>query len=320
MSRIYNDTMKHLNIISLLAIIIFLSACSSSRRKDQTINISGAFALYPLVIQWAEEYKKDHPDIRFNISAGGAGKGMADALSGTVDLGMFSRQISQEEINRGVWWVGLSIDAVLPTISAKNQYLDILKKRGLSREEFRQIFIDGTITDWSELLGSGERKSIVVYIRSDACGAAGTWAEYLDGTQEDLIGIGIFGDPGLAEAVAVDPTGIGFNNTVFVYDIKSGRKNPAMEVIPIDINSNKRIDPEEDFYNTFESILNAVAEGKYPSPPARELYFVANGKPTKASTLDFIEWVLTKGQRYVTEAGYVPIEPSRLEAYLAKIK
>jgi phosphate transport system substrate-binding protein len=118
--------------IYLLVFAILLSSCASRKRKDQTISLSGAFALYPLAIKWSEEYKKLHPDIRFNISGGGAGKGMADALAGTVDLGMFSREISQEEKNRGVWWVGLTIDAVLPTISAENPFLDILKTRGMN--------------------------------------------------------------------------------------------------------------------------------------------------------------------------------------------
>ena len=47
--------------------------------------MSGAFALYPLANKWAEEFQKIHPDVRFNISAGGAGKGMADALARAVD-------------------------------------------------------------------------------------------------------------------------------------------------------------------------------------------------------------------------------------------
>ena len=81
--------------------------------------------------------------MRFNISGGGAGKGMADALAGTADLGMFSREISQEEKDKGVWWVGLTIDAVIPTISAENPYIDIIKSRGLTRDEFKGIFIDG---------------------------------------------------------------------------------------------------------------------------------------------------------------------------------
>jgi phosphate transport system substrate-binding protein len=311
--------MKHSKFIYVLLAAIVLSSCVSTKKKERTVSLSGAFALYPLVVQWAEEYKKENPGIRFNISAGGAGKGMSDALSGTVDLGMFSREIAREEIDKGVWWVGLTVDAVLPTISASNPYLDILKKRGLTREEFTAIFIYDAIKDWGELLKATGKEEVVVYTRSDACGAAGTWAKYLGGQQENLKGIGIYGDPGLAEAVAKDPAGIGFNNTIYIYDIKTGTKRPGIEVIPIDINGNGIIDPDENFYDTFNAILKAIADGIYPSPPARELYFVSKGKPAKQATLDFIKWTLTYGQKFVREAGYVPIDQEKINGYLGKL-
>ena len=92
-----------------------------------------------------------------------------------------------------------------------------------------------------------------------------------------------------------------------------------MEVIPIDLNKNGSIDPEEDFYNSFDEILKAIGNGDYPSPPARELYFVAKGKPEKKATLDFIKWTLTNGQKFVKEAGYVPICQDKINEYLSKL-
>ena len=312
--------MKELYFIYAVVATLLFSSCVSEKQKANTLNLSGAFALYPMAVKWSEEYKKEHEEVRFNISAGGAGKGMADALTGTVDLGMFSREIAREEIEKGVWWVGLCTDAVLPTISADNPYLEALKERGVTKEEFTSLFIDGTITDWGDLLNADESKKIEVYTRSDACGAAGTWAKYLGGTQEELKGVGIHGDPTLAEAVGKDPAGIGFNNTIFIYDIKTGKKRPGIEVIPIDLNRNGMVDPGEDFYDTFDAILKAIAAGAYPSPPARELYFVTKGKPQKQATLDFIRWVLTDGQKYIKEAGYVPIAQDKIDQYLDKLK
>ncbi len=312
--------MKRITLIFGLVAALLMTACVSKKQKEQTISISGAFALYPLVVRWAEEYKKEHPEIRFNISGGGAGKGMADALSGAVDLGMFSREIHQEEKNKGVWWVGLTIDAVVPTISASNPYLEILKQRGITRDEFKAIYIDGSVSYWADILKTSNKTALIVYTRSDACGAAETWAQFLGGKQENLKGIGIFGDPGLAEAVVKDPEGITFNNTIYAYDINTGKNRPGIEVIPIDINGNGTIDPEEDFYESFEGVLKAIADGVYPSPPARELYFVAKGKPEKQTVLDFIEWTLTEGQKFVKEAGYVPLDQNIINDYKEKLK
>ena len=303
----------------LLVLLTFLTSCVSKKRTEETINISGAFALYPMVVKWSEEYRKEHPEIRFNISAGGAGKGMADALAGTVDLGMFSRGISREEKNKGVWWVSLAIDAVLPTISSDNPFIDELKIRGMSREEFKSVFIGGSITNWSELFATNKKGDIMVYTRSDACGAAETWADFLGGKQENLNGIGIYGDPGLAEAVSKDPNGIGYNNTNYVYDINNGRKRPGIEIVPIDINSNGLIDSVENFYDSLYDLLEAVGAGNYPSPPARDLYFVSKGKPEKKAALDFVRWTLEEGQKYVLEAGYVPIIQKDLDIQVKKL-
>jgi phosphate transport system substrate-binding protein len=312
--------MNRTHIVFILIASLLFSSCSSKKNRENTINISGAFALYPLAVKWAEEYKKENPDIRFNISGGGAGKGMADALAGTVELGMFSREIADEEKKQGAWWVGLTIDAVVPTISDQNKNLELLKKRGLTKEEFKAIFIDGSATDWNVLLKQTGKSKLEVYTRADACGAAETWAKYLGGKQENLKGTGIFGDPGLAEAVAKDPAGIGFNNTIYAYDLKTGKKRVGMEIVPIDIDGNGSIEPNEDFYSTFDGVLKAISDGIYPSPPARELYFVSKGKPTKKAVLDFLNWTLTEGQKYVKEAGYVPIEQAKIDEYLEKLK
>ncbi len=312
--------MKKTPLLLMLAAVLILASCASRKQKEQTITLSGAFALYPLAVKWTEEYKKINPEARFNVSGGGAGKGMADALSGAVDLGMFSREISEEEKARGVWWVGLTIDAVVPTINSQNPYLDQILSQGLTREEFKAVFIEKTISNWGTLLGGGQGQAMEIYTRSDACGAAETWAKYLDGKQENLAGIGIYGDPGMADAIVKDKLGIGFNNTIFAYDVASGKKRPGIEIIPIDINGNGSIDPEEDFYESFDGVLEAIATGIYPSPPARELYFVAGGKPQKQATLDFIRWCLTDGQQFVKEAGYVPVDTTKIEEYLRKLE
>ena len=312
--------MKRISFIYMIIAALLMSSCLSKKQKDNTINISGAYALYPLVIKWSEEYKKEHEEIQFNISAGGAGLGMAEALSGEVDLGLFSSKIVQEDMDKGVWWVGVCTNAVLPTIYKNNPYLDKLKKRGLTKKEFAGIFIDGSISDWGKILNLNEAKEIQVYTRCDASGAASTWANYLGGEQKELKGTCLHGDSALLNAVGKDPAGIAFNNTSYIYNPGTGKKRKMIEVVPIDLNGNGIIDPDEDFYDTLDTILEAIGEGKYPSPPARELFFVSKGKPEKQATLDFIKWSLTEGQKFLKEAGYVPIEQDKINSNLDKLK
>ena len=80
-------------VIVVVLIAAMLAACGG-QKQTATIRISGAWALYPLAVSWAGEYNKTHPAIRVDVSAGGAGKGMTDALTGLADLGMVSRAIA----------------------------------------------------------------------------------------------------------------------------------------------------------------------------------------------------------------------------------
>jgi phosphate transport system substrate-binding protein len=322
-------TLKHLLAVTLALLLIFAAGCGGRQKGSDSqvdesglkggISISGAFAIYPITVVWAEEFMKLHPGVRIDISAGGAGKGMADALSGMVDLGMFSREVSIEEQAKGAWWIALTKDAVLPTINADNPFLKELKKKGVSRDNFIKVFITGEITSWEQLFGNAPATKINVYTRSDACGAAAMWGKYLGKNQEDLIGVGVFGDPGIADAVKNDENGLGYNNVIYVYDIKSRKKYEGLEVIPVDLNENGKIDNDEDLYDSLDDIMNAIKTGKYPSPPARDLYFVSKGKPEKEAVIEFIKWILTEGQNYVKDAGYVQLAEDKINSELKKI-
>lgn len=297
------------------------SATESGGNLDGTISLSGAFALYPLANKWAEEFNKVHPDVRFNISAGGAGKGMADALAGAVDLGMVSRAIKVEEVSSGAWSVAVTKDAVIPIINSKNPLVDPLRQKGLSQEGLRKIFVTGEITTWGQAMHSNSPQKINVYTRSDASGAAATWAEYLGGKEQDVLkGIGVFGDPGLADAVKNDVGGIGYNNVIYVYDLNGKEKYPGLEVIPLDVNGDGQLSSTELFYENLDSLMAAIGDGRFPSPPARELYFVSKGKPQSDVVKVFLQWVLKEGQQYVAETGYITLSEDKIRSELNKLQ
>ena len=158
----------------LLAAMAALTGCGSGAHNESPsagISLSGAFALYPLTVKWAEEYKKIHPDARIDISAGGAGKGITDVLAGVTNIGLVSRALTPEEVQKGADPIAVTRDAVVPTVSASNPFLKQLQARGLKKEEFNAIFITGQTKNWSQLGFSDA--PVHVYTRSDAAGAAG---------------------------------------------------------------------------------------------------------------------------------------------------
>src|SRR5690606_7708663 len=156
---------------------------------------------------------------------------------------LVSREIHQEEIRKGVWYVPVAKDAVLPVMSAQHPQREEIMKRGLKKKELEQIFINAQATKWSDVGVSGALP-VHAYTRSDAAGAAESWAAYFGKQQEDLMGVGVFGDPGVMQAVMKDAAGIGYNNIVYVYDSKTKKQLKGIRAVPLDLNENGMIDPE----------------------------------------------------------------------------
>jgi len=312
--------------VSCLSFIILLLAtgCGPSASDSTltsfkgTITVSGAWALYPMMVRWGEEFQKIHPRVKLDISAGGAGKGMADALAGMADIGMVSRDIAPEEETKGAFGIAVTKDAVFPTINAKNPLAKELMGQGIQQTLFKEIYITGKIKTWGQVIGKAQLShELHVYTRSDAAGAPEVWAKYLGKKQEDLLGIGVYGDPGILDAVIKDPLGLGYNNLNYVFDAKTGLPVAGALVVPIDINNNGKADPDE-ILETKVKAIQAVASGKYPSPPARALFLVTKGKPT-GLVKEFVLWILTDGQKFQDEVGYIPLNQSQLDEYRLKI-
>jgi len=314
--------MKNHILFFLACFILLISpTASKSQKLSGQISISGAFALYPMTIKWAEEFRKIHPGVKIDISTGGAGKGIADVLNEMVEIGMVSREINPEEIKNGAYPIAVTKDAVVAVVSSQNPALTDILSKGIKKEIANNIWITGSIKTWGQAFSSKINAPIHVFTRSDACGAAEMWARFFGKKQEDLLGIGVFGDPGLAQAVKQDPLGIGFNNIGYAYDANTKQQIKGIRVVPVDLNNNGKIDESENFYGSMNDIIAAIASGKYPSPPARDLYFVTKGNPRNNKVLTaFIQWVLTDGQKFVNEAGYITLPKEKLAGEQKRIQ
>ena len=331
MSRIPKSIATCACLISTL-VLPLLAACTGQQVAAQqqgtaqqralkgTITVSGAFALYPMMVQWADEFSKLNPDVNFDISAGGAGKGMADALARAADLGMVSREVTPDEVAKGAWWIAVAKDAVFPVVNGNNPVLSDLMARGLTRNQLTDIFIGEKIKTWGELVGRPEvAEPIDVYTRSDSAGAAEAWAKFLGNkTQEDLKGIGVQADPGLLDAVIKDKNGIGYNNLAYAYDAASDKPVAGAVVVPVDANADGTAGDDE-ILETKREAVEAVASGRYPAPPARALNVVTKDRPSPLVAA-FLKWVLTDGQKFVNEGGYVQLTSGQLQAGLQKLQ
>ncbi len=292
-------------IISSLLVISFLLVMNSfvfaeEKELEGTVTLSGAWAIYPTAVAWAEAFQKLYPKVKIDVSAGGAGKGAADAIAGLVDIGMVSRDPDPAEIKKGIVPVYILHDAVFPVVSDKNPALQELLKKGVRLQAWIDIYITGIITTWDEVVGRNINKKIHTYTRSDSCGAAQSWAKYTGNKkQEDLKGVGIYGDPGLLEAAKRDPVGIGYSNFSYVFT-REGAVVKGAKLVPIDSNENGVADFDE-VYESREAAIKAIRSGRYPA--SRKNYFFVKGKP-QGLVREFIEFSLSEeGTKIVDEAG-----------------
>ncbi|SDQ38105.1 PstS family phosphate ABC transporter substrate-binding protein [Natronobacterium texcoconense] len=297
---------------------ISLAGCTGAFGGGDAVRISGGVGPLPMVEVWADIYEDQHEDVSFDISGGGTGVGVSDLFNGQVDIAMMGREPEPEETEQGLFAVPMLIDTVVGTVNVDNPVLEELQKDGLTREELEAVFTR-EITNWGELVDADVDEEITVYGRSDASAAYKQWGDFLAGEGdayteselEDYADANHNGDQPVAEAVASNENAISLNNINYVYDLDSGELEGDIRPVPLD-RDGEGLSEEEDFYETREDFLAAVEAGEYPAPPAREMFLASNGG-FEGEAYDFVEWVLTEGQQYVRDNGYVPLEEDTLE-------
>lgn len=304
--------------IAVLSVNYFIITQVHAEELSGTITLSGAWAIYPTAVAWGDAFQKLHPKVKIDVSAGGAGKGAADAINGLADIGMVSRDPDNAEINKGIIPVYILHDAVFPVISDKNPALKDLLIKGVKKQTWIDIYITGIITTWDSVTGAKIGKNLHVYTRSDSCGAAASWAKYTGNKkQEDLKGVGVYGDPGLLEAAKRDPIGIGYSNFSYVFT-REGTVVAGAKLVPIDSNENGIADPDE-IYETRDSAIKAIRSDRYPA--TRKNYFFVKGKP-KGLVKEFIEFSLSDtGAKIVDEIGAsLPLPKEEREKVLKELE
>ncbi|TDO09921.1 MULTISPECIES: substrate-binding domain-containing protein [Halomonas] len=309
--------MKQLTRIGALAGIAAALATTTVQAEEATVRVSGGWAVYPLMVVWADKYADVRDDVEIKVAGGGTGKGVSDVLNGQVDIGMMGRDPHEKEIEQGLFPTAVAKDSVVGTIHKDNPVFDEIQAQGLSEGDFEAIFTK-KITHWGEVVGKDlDNDKIVVYGRSDASGAAKTWYKFFSkasqGEFQNIADANFNGDQPLAAAVGKEPNAIGFNNLNYAYNIETGDFAGNVRPIPLDLNDNNVVDPEESFYQDRRTFLDAVAEGRYPSPPARQVYLAGKG-PYTGEVKKFVLWTLTEGQKYVGENGYVQLTNKTIDA------
>lgn len=311
-------TQKTLTVLEYILIVVIMLGCKSEPKKELntdpvpkelkgSISISGADALYPLMKIWAEEFSVDNPNLKITVSNVGSEKGLDALLSGHADLAMVSRNLTPEEEAKGLWYLVVSKEGIIPIINEKNPYLQKIQSQGIDRMTLIELFTTNNKVHWGNIFGITNNDPVKKFIRSDFSDTAEVWSEYLGVDQKDLIGMPLTSDELIIEAVSQEPLSLSFCNAHSAYNLKKGEIRKGIKILPIDFNCNGKIDSKERFYKNLCMMQRAAYLGKYPSHLCRELYLVSIGKPLNQATLEFLKWIYTRGQKLAAKAGYAEI-------------
>lgn len=88
----------------------------------------------------------------------------------------------------------------------------------------------------------------------------------------------------------------------------------SFSIVPVDRNNNAVIDPQEDFYGTYESIEHALWVGKYPRLLISNILLTNQESQLSELSTSFVQWTLFNGQEILAENGYTNLKQHELLA------
>lgn len=107
--------------------------------------VSGSSSVYPVMEKLKEAYLVLNPDVTIEVQQSDSSTGVADAIDGTCDIGMASRDLKDSELAGGVKATAIAMDGIAVIVNNESSVL------GLTSEQVKNIFT-GVATSWSDIL------------------------------------------------------------------------------------------------------------------------------------------------------------------------
>jgi phosphate transport system substrate-binding protein len=284
------------------ALLVFALASAASlgvASAADTITVKGSDTMVILGQRWAEEYMNRNKDVTIQVTGGGSGTGIAALINGTTTLANSSRPIKEEERaaakKNGIEVVEFktALDGLAVVVNAENPV------RELTMKQVGMIYT-GYINNWKQVGGS-DRK-ILRYSRESNSGTYVFFKEHVLNNRDFAADAQTMpGTSAVAEAVAKDPSGIGYGGVAYF------ATNPKLKILKI--RKDEKTDAVSPLLPDGQLNYEAVWNGSYPI--ARYLYVYSVGKPAGA-VKTYLDWILgEEGQAIVEKIDYIPVSSNR---------
>jgi len=278
-----------------------------SGAQPQVVRVTGARFVYPLLQNWIDRFSKEHPEIQVIIES----RGSTDPSQYDVLLEAFEHT---DEVRHQREYVYIARYAVLPIANSRSQFASIYRVRGLNKELISGIFFHDLFSDKSEL---DVKAPFTVYTRLQKAGVPIIFSSYYGYEQKDIRGKSIAGaDEHLIKALLRDTTGISYAPLSLIYSSTSGKFQEGIDVLPVDLNGNGKVNDEEKFYQDLPSVIARIEKGT-PSNlrniPVAYLHLSVDKKTVSPEAITFISWLINHGGNDLHSFGYLHPEPGRLD-------
>jgi glycine cleavage system H lipoate-binding protein/ABC-type phosphate transport system substrate-binding protein len=291
-------------ILLLFSGLLIVLTCETGSANTQTDNqtkaktensliIMSSPELFQLTSNWVSEYNRLHPEV--NITVG--------SLNNGSEAGSNLSFISNEVNDGSKWRMVIGHDAIVPVINAKNPMLHEIGLQGVSTSVFSKMLSDPEKMNWTSVISGGQNASVKIYILDNEY-VKTSIAGFTKTDPSSLTGIRSATSADLISAVQNDIYAIGFCK---LKDIRKANTNELVEnimLLPVDKNSNGRIDNFENIYKSPDTFSRGVWVGKYPNALCGSIYAVSSAKPEDKNALEFLTWVIADGSQFLNTNGY----------------
>lgn len=322
-------SIKTLLLAGMTAAAIGLGTAQAAPKVDPSIpsykkvsgiagNLSsvGSDTLANLMTLWAEEFKRQYPNVNIQIQAAGSSTAPPALTEGTSNLGPMSRRMKAKEIEAFEKKYGYKPTAIPVAVDALAVFVNKDNPvKGLTIPQVDAIFSSTRkcgypedITKWKQVGVKGRlgKMDIQLYGRNSVSGTYGYFKKHAlcKGDYKPTVNEQP-GSASVVQSVATSLNAIGYSGI--------GYKTTGVRAVPL---AKKAGQP------FVEATAENAVSGKYPL--GRFLYIYVNkapNKPLDPLVREFIKMVLSKqGQQIVIKDGYIPLPKKVVEKSLKAIQ
>lgn len=278
--------MKSFRLIYFTAVLLLSGSVFAQQEK--VVIESSRFAV-PLAEKWAEEYEKVNPG---------------------VDIVLIKGNSSDDEVDLSLSSLGnipAARFALLPVTNVNNPNLKELNRKKLNSKDISELFFVGNVLESSA--GSNNTEfDLTVYSGNNSDSFAEAFASHFGYMKADIKGKRISGDDiFLVNAIQKDNEGVAFNNLSYIFDVETRNLKEGLAIISLDIkNEHIKVLGEENI----DKAIDLLENESISLIPIETFGFISEKENNEAAR--FLDWVLTEGQKYNKEYGFLRVSHEHL--------